>query len=76
MRDYARREWNGLMKDYYYARWYKWAAEFVPEAVQNKEAVDIEDFVKQKRVYRTIPTSNEVEVSRRLFSKYKMQFKK
>jgi len=78
LRDYARREWNGLLRDYYLPRWEIWAEQNAPEALDNRR-VDGQktDFaMRRDGNYAVVPAGNAVEVSRRIFAKYREELMK
>jgi alpha-N-acetylglucosaminidase len=77
LRDYARREWNGLLRDYYLPRWEAFAAKNAPEALDGRKPGDNTEFHKRLGGdYALKPVGDSVEVSRRLYAKYRDEFMK
>ena len=78
LRDYARREWNGLLRDYYLQRWEVWAKQNAPEAMGNRQIDEQKpDFAMLRGGnYAIEPVGNPVEVSRRIFFKYREELMK
>jgi hypothetical protein len=78
LRDYAHREWNGLVRDYYYPRWWRWAKKCAPDAVNGQSDPGPQgDFVKLTNSnYSLQPVGDPVEVAKRLFGKYRSQMGK
>jgi alpha-N-acetylglucosaminidase len=74
LNDYAHREWNGLLRDYYLPRWWYWAQKYSPEAVKNETAPGPKGrFVTSKNAgYDIAPVGDPVEVAKRLFQKYRV----
>lgn len=79
LRDYAHREWAGLVGDYYYGRW-KLYFDYL-DATLNGEAVDPPDFFAYEsgwaaetdpegRDYPTAPTGDSLDIATELFDKY------
>ena len=67
MHDYGYREWNGLLKDLYYARW-KLYFSMLDNMLAGKEGGDIdfyaleEEWCLQNTVYTTSPKGTPVAV--------------
>jgi alpha-N-acetylglucosaminidase len=69
--DYAHREWNGLLRDYYLPRWEAWAQKYAPGALEGPLAKH-EDFLKAKgNGYPVEPTGKPVETAQRIFAQYR-----
>ncbi|MES2775094.1 MAG: alpha-N-acetylglucosaminidase [Bacteroidota bacterium] len=72
LRDYARREWNGLLLDYYLPRWQKWAAKYAPTVVKDVPVQPAMNFELLKNAnYATEPVGNPVEVATAIYHKYR-----
>ena len=78
LRDYARREWNGLLRDYYLPRWENFANTHAPEALDGRKPGDLKTpfHARLDGAYALKPKGDPVEVSRRLFAKYRDEFAK
>jgi alpha-N-acetylglucosaminidase len=76
--DYARREWNGLLRDYYLPRWEAFAAKNAPEALDGRNPVALKTQFHERLGgdYALKPVGDPVEVSRRLYAKYRDEFMK
>jgi alpha-N-acetylglucosaminidase len=82
--DYASRQWNGLMRDYYLRRWEKWIS-LTNESLKNHTPFPEERYLAwvndacQKWIhstgshYATQAAGNEVATAKRLFLKYHPQ---
>jgi alpha-N-acetylglucosaminidase len=75
LRDYARREWNGLLRDYYLPRWWFWAQKYAPDAVKGETAPGPkDDFTAAKNAgYAVEPSGDPVGTAQRLFQKYRAE---
>lgn len=68
LRDYAHREWNGLLRDFYRPRWEAWIAQ-QRDILDGKEVADIdfyamdEKWVDARDAYSETPLGDPVEVS-------------
>ena len=68
LRDYAHREWNGLLRDFYRPRWEAWIAQ-QRDILDGKEVADIdfyamdEKWVDARDAYSETPQGDPVEVS-------------
>ena len=73
--DYAHREWNGLLRDYYLPRWWHWAQKYAPDAVKDETAPGPQGrFVTSKNgEYATVPVGDPVAVAKRLLQKYRAE---
>jgi alpha-N-acetylglucosaminidase len=72
LQDYARREWNGLLLDYYLPRWQKWATKYAPTVVKDLPIQSTKSFELLKNAnYATEPLGNPVEVSNTIYLKYR-----
>ncbi|XP_012942158.2 alpha-N-acetylglucosaminidase [Aplysia californica] len=81
IRDYASKQWAGVVAGYYKPRW-EFYASWLVECIQNKTQFDPNAFAEQIMAqvespwtkstspYPTEPQGNPVEISRALFSKY------
>ena len=77
LRDYAHREWGGMLKDYYYPRWKTYLAylqtQLGGEKQQAPNLYPMErQWVESHNVYE-ISGENPVKVARELFNKYYRQ---
>jgi alpha-N-acetylglucosaminidase len=86
LRDYARKEWSGILRDYYAQRW----QQFLTEAADHLEkgtAFDEPEFQKRLRLweekwdnqtntYETTPRGDSVAVSAEILNKYEPVFAK
>jgi alpha-N-acetylglucosaminidase len=77
--DYANRQWNGLLGGFYLKRWQMWldalngAAQFNESAVR-KQIQDWEyAWTRQHNLYATEPAGDVVEISQRLYKRYRDQ---
>jgi alpha-N-acetylglucosaminidase len=72
LNDYAHREWNGLLRDYYLPRWWYWAQKYAPDAVKGESAPGTQGrFANLKNAgYAITPVGDPVEVAKRIFQKY------
>ena len=74
LRDYAHKEWNGIMKDLYYVRW-KVYFDSLKEKLDGKKVEDIdfyaieESWAKASNPYHTVPEGECISTSKRIFSK-------
>lgn len=86
LRDYARKEWAGMIRKYYRVRWQRYFAA-VAGAMLKGELVDDtafhaelrqweEDWAHQTDPFPTTPTGDSIEVTRALLSKYGSIFDK
>lgn len=75
LRDYARREWNGLLRDYYLPRWEAFAQKNAPEALDGRKPGDTktEFHARLDGGYALKPVGDPVEVSQRIFKKYRAE---
>ncbi|HEY4415340.1 MAG TPA: alpha-N-acetylglucosaminidase [Verrucomicrobiae bacterium] len=73
--DYAHREWNGLLRDYYLPRWWHWAQAYAPEAVKGETPPGPSGrFASLKNAgYASTPVGDPLEVAKRLFQKYRLE---
>jgi alpha-N-acetylglucosaminidase len=81
IRDYARRQWSGLLGDFYQPRW-QLSVDYVAarlEAGQNPDFVALkkqlvpweEQWCRKTKAYPTEPRGNSVEVAGRVWEKYR-----
>ncbi len=80
LRDYARKEWAGLLKTFYAVRWRMFGAAAAAALASGREfdAVEFErgllewerSWIAGHETYATEPAGDAVEVSRRLFGRY------
>ena len=74
LRDYAHREWNGLLRDFYYKRWQLWVRHTAAElrgdtgAAIDWYAVE-EPWAKSATPYSAAPEGDCIEVARRVYGK-------
>ncbi|HEY8994079.1 MAG TPA: alpha-N-acetylglucosaminidase C-terminal domain-containing protein, partial [Lacunisphaera sp.] len=80
--DYASRQWNGLMRDYYLPRWEKWIA-LTGEALEHGTPFPEQEYIAwvnaqcaawihaHGAAYASAPQGDPVEISRGLFAKYR-----
>ena len=79
-REYACRQWAGLLNGYYKKRWEQFFA-YVDQQMQSRQAVDEKVFdsrikewewnwVNSSEVYADRPTGNAIVVALQLFAKY------
>ena len=74
LRDYAHREWNGLLKDFYYKRWKTWIDRAKAEMQgSTREEIDWyaleEQWAMDKNPYSDVPEGNCIDIARRVYSK-------
>ena len=73
LRDYAHKEWNGILKDFYYKRW-KIYFEGLSASLEGKQLPVIdwyaieEPWTKISDTYSAIPEGNCVEVAKRVYT--------
>lgn len=72
LRDYAHREWNGILRDFYYNRWKIWIDQTSKElrgaAHKNIDWYAIEEaWTKQKNPYSAESEGNCIETARRIY---------
>ena len=78
--DYARKEWSGMLNDYYAVRWQKYF-DYVMLAMQNNQEFDHDsaindifrweyDWSDQHKEYQDKPNGNSIEVSKMFLNKY------
>ncbi len=76
LRDYAHKEWNGLLKDFYYPRWEAYF-KLLEKRLQGEEAADIdwyameEPWTRQRNPYPSRPTGEVIETARQAYAKVK-----
>lgn len=72
LRDYAHKEWNGLLKDFYYPRWKTWFAE-LQNRLSGEPPRDIdwyaleEPWTRQQNDYAATPQGDPVRVAGEVF---------
>ncbi len=80
IRDYARKEWSGMINGFYLKRW-EWLLREEAEALTSGKSMNTASFqqellnwedhwAKQQETYATDPSGDSVEVARRLWEKY------
>ncbi len=85
IRDYARKEWSGMINGFYLKRW-EWLLREEAEALANKRPMDAEafhqklwqwelDWADQQETYPTVPHGDSVAVAATLWAKYGDAFK-
>lgn len=73
LRDYAHKEWNGILKDFYYMRW-KLYFDSLRQQLEGQQPADIdfysveEAWTKDKKAYTTEPEGDCIEMAREAFS--------
>jgi hypothetical protein len=83
--DYARKEWSGLIKGYYHARW-KWCLDEIRKALEEGRPYDEGKFQRElrewmykwsdaKETYPSEPRGDSIAVARKLWDKYGSAFK-
>lgn len=61
LRDYAHREWNGILKDFYYMRWKTWF-DYQTRLLDGKKTAAIDFYaIEEPWTKQTNPYSNEPE---------------
>lgn len=76
LRDYAHREWSGMLRDLYRPRWEAWIAQ-QRALLDGREAADIdyynldESWVKSRNAYPSTPQGDPVKTARRALSQLK-----
>ena len=76
LRDYAHKEWNGLLKDFYYPRW-KAYFQLLEKRLQGAEVADIdwyaleEPWTRQQNLYPVTPQGDVVQIARKVYAKVK-----
>ncbi|WP_420910112.1 alpha-N-acetylglucosaminidase [Odoribacter lunatus] len=74
LRDYAHKEWNGLLKDFYYPRWEAYFR-LLEKRLQGEDVADIdwyaleEPWTRQQNIYPVQATGDAVETARRIYRK-------
>lgn len=74
LRDYAHKEWNGLLKDFYYMRW-KTLFDALSDKLDGKSPAPIdfyaweEQWTKETKPYASEPEGNCVETVKRVFKR-------
>lgn len=80
--DYASRQWNGLLRDYYLPRWEKWIA-LTAASLESGSRFSEQDYIDWVNAscaqwiqshdarYTNTPQGDPVETARRLFKKYR-----
>jgi len=73
--DYAHREWNGLLRDYYYPRWWRWAKTHVPAAVAGEaDPGPAGDFTELSGAnHATEPVGDPLETAREILRTYRTE---
>ena len=73
LRDYAHKEWNGLLKDFYYNRWKIWIEQQKAQ-LNGSPAKDIdfyaieEKWTQQKNPYSSQPEGNGLETAKEIYN--------
>ena len=73
LRDYAHKEWNGLLKDFYYNRWKIWNEQQKAQ-LNGSPAKDIdfyaieEKWTQQKNPYSSQPEGNVLETAKEIYN--------
>jgi alpha-N-acetylglucosaminidase len=81
LRDYARKEWSGLLRDFYAVRWQRYF-DVLADGIKTGRPLDEKAFqdslrawedrwTRQRNSYPTRPTGDAVAVSQRLLEKYR-----
>ena len=85
--DYASRQWNGLLRDYYLPRWEKWIA-LTAASLERGNAFPEQDYIAWVNArcaewihargtpYASTPEGEPVETARRLFDKYRAKLER
>lgn len=73
LRDYAHKEWNGILKDFYYVRWKLYFEQLSQQLAGAKPGkIDFysieEPWTRQTNPYPTVPTADCVSVVKRIFA--------
>ena len=81
LRDYAARQWNGLLGDFYYVRWQRYLDQRIAALDKGTEfdarayMSDIKDFemdwIRQTNEYPSVPADGTVELAAELLNKYR-----
>lgn len=85
IRDYARKEWSGMLSGFYLHRW-EWYLREVGEALNDERPFDSKAFSEKlwewerdwadgTETYPTMPNGDSVAVARKLWAKYGEEFK-
>ena len=74
LRDYAHKEWNGLLRDFYYNRWKVWIdqqkARLDGAPVKEIDFYDIEEqWTKQTHPYSSQAEGDVIEVAKEVYAK-------
>lgn len=73
LRDYAHREWNGILKDFYYNRWALYF-DYLQKKMKGQNPVEIdfyaveEPWTKANNSYESLPEGNCVDTAKEVFS--------
>ena len=76
LKDYSYREWNGLLKDFYYVRWKKFFDELDKVAGSSTSVPSInwfsieEPWTRETKAYPTTPTESPVDVAKELYETF------
>ena len=76
VRDYAHKEWGGLLKDYYLPRWTNYIA-YLKGMLKGQHLTPPDSFQAERRwvnahnKYRIVTNADPVETARKLYSKYR-----
>lgn len=75
LNDYAYKEWSGILRDYYYARWQAFF-NYLEEKLEGKNPKEIdfysisEEWTNRYNSYSDIPLNNPVEISKEIYYRY------
>jgi alpha-N-acetylglucosaminidase len=66
--DYAAKQWNGLMKGYYYPRWSLFFTNLLDSQVPFNQTEFKKEFLKNVKVYPEEPTGDTIELVQLIYS--------
>lgn len=74
LRDYAHKEWNGLLRDFYYMRWKRYFDELLLQMRgQNKNSIDFyameREWTLKNNIYSSEENGDVIDIARKVFQK-------
>lgn len=74
LRDYAHKEWNGLLRDFYYVRWKRYFDELHSQMIGNKKSsIDFyameEEWTLKNNIYSSEGNGDVIDIARKVFQK-------
>lgn len=74
LRDYAHREWSGLLRDFYYPRWKSWF-NMMQSRLEGKEVPGIdwyameEPWTRERKIYPVTPQADPIPTAKEVYQK-------